>query len=65
MKMYIVHSDTTKLFYDEQALIKYLGTEKSKRIYYGGKYIPKLDWVKMCANSRSVKQLKSKYWKNQ
>lgn len=47
MKMYIVHSDTTKLFYDEQALIKYLGTEKSKRIYYNGKYIPKLDWVKI------------------
>lgn len=47
MKMYIVHSDTTKLFYDEPALIKYLGTEKSKRIYYGGKYIPKLDWVKI------------------
>jgi hypothetical protein len=47
MKMYIVHTDTKKLFYDEQSLIKYLGTEKSKRIYYGGKYISKLDWVKI------------------
>lgn len=47
MKMYIVYNDTTKLFYDEQALIKYLGTEKSKRIYYGGKYISKLDRIKI------------------
>lgn len=47
MKMFIVHTDYTKLFYDEQSLIKYLGTEKSKRIYHSGKYIPKLDWVKI------------------
>lgn len=47
MKMFIVHSDTTKLFYDEQSLIKYLGSEKSKRAFRGGKYISKLDCIKI------------------
>jgi hypothetical protein len=47
MKMYIVHSDVTKLFYDEQALVKYLTTQKSKRVFYSGKFQPKLDYVKI------------------
>lgn len=47
MKMFIVHSDDTKLFYDEQSLIKYLGSEKSKRAFRGGKYVSKLDCIKI------------------
>lgn len=47
MKMYIVHSDVTKLFYDEQALVKYLATQKSKRVFSSGKFQPKLDYVKI------------------
>ena len=52
MKVFIVHSDTTKLFYDEQSLIKYLGSEKSKKILIGSvsapnKYASKLDHIKI------------------
>lgn len=48
MKMYIVHSDKIKVFTDKQALIKYLGKEKSKTINRIGKTpYPKLDDVKI------------------
>lgn len=47
MKMYLVHADTIKVFYDEQNLLKYLSIEKSKKINYGGKLISKSDWIKV------------------
>lgn len=46
--MFIVHSDTTKLFYDEQSLVKYLGSEKSKKtLQSNGKYVSKLEHIKI------------------
>lgn len=47
MKMFIVYSDTIKLFYDEQSLVKYLGSEKSKQINVSGRFSPKLDHIKI------------------
>lgn len=48
MKMFIVHSDTTKVFYDEQSLVKYLNGEKSKKVFLSnGKQSPKLDRIKI------------------
>lgn len=47
MKVFIVHSDTIKLFYDEKSLIRYLGLEKTKQIYMGGKYVSKLNHIKI------------------
>ena len=47
MKMFIVHSDTTKLFSDEQSLIKYLSGERSKKLNLNGKFDFKLNHVKI------------------
>lgn len=47
MKVFIVHSDTIKLFYDEKSLIRYLGLEKTKQIYMGSKYVSKLNHIKI------------------
>jgi hypothetical protein len=47
MKMFIVYSDTVKLFYDEESLVKYLGSEKSKQVNLNGKFDSKLDHIKI------------------
>ncbi len=47
MKMFIVYSDTVKLFYDEESLVKYLGSEKSKHVNLNGKFDSKLNHIKI------------------
>ena len=45
MKKFIVYSDVIKIFNEEKDLIKYLGTENSKKVYSSGKYISKTELI--------------------
>jgi hypothetical protein len=47
MKKFIVHSDRFKIFSEEKDLIKYLASEKSKKMWINGKYDYKLNHIKI------------------
>jgi hypothetical protein len=47
MKKFIVHSDTVKIFSEEKDMIKYLASEKSKKMWINGKYDYKLNHIKI------------------
>lgn len=63
MKKFIVYSDDVRIFSNEKDLVKYLSTQRTKKVLSGGKFVSKLDLIEIetCEIEILEESIASKY----